>query len=167
MAWVGGSGGSGNSNSGWSRGRAISSRTKVTGSRQALRPQPLTIAGQPDCKQQRIYGTIHHTEATSELCLPPVSQERLTSILVLGHQRNQTEVRKYNPRPTSQGSKPDGRWPAPRPWADREGATGVQTRPGGFFPPGPARTTAILPKGSQGDLAGKTKPANRHSPRRT
>ena len=42
-----------------------------------------------------------NTEATSELCLPPVSYE--ASILVLGHQRNQTEVSKYNPRPTSWG----------------------------------------------------------------
>ena len=49
--------------------------------------------------------------------LPPVNYEG--SILVLGRQRNQTEVRKYNLRPTSQGSKPNGHWPAPRPWAIR------------------------------------------------
>ena len=82
-------GGSGNSSSGSSRGRAISSGTKVTGSRQALHPLPLNIAGQPGCKQ-RIYSTFHSIEATSELCLPPVSYERLYSILVLRRQRDQT-----------------------------------------------------------------------------
>ena len=123
-------GGSSNRSSGWSRGRAISSGTKLTGSRQTLCPRPLAIAGQPGCKQQQMYGAFHHTEATSELCLPPVSYEG--SILVLGCQRNQSKVHKYNPRPTLRGSKPDGRWPAPRPWADR-GAIGVPTQPGGFF----------------------------------
>ena len=54
------------------------------GSRQALRPRPLTIAGQLDCKQRWIYIVFHRTEATSELCLLLVSYERLASILVLG-----------------------------------------------------------------------------------
>ena len=155
---------SSSSSRGWSRGRAFSSRTKRTGSRQTMRPRLLAIAGQPGCKQRRIYGAFHHTEATSELCLPPVSYE--ASILVLGRQRNQTEVRKYNPRPTSRGSKPDRRWPAPRPWADR-GSPGCKPGQEVFSPQASARTTAILPEGSQRDLAGKTKPANRHSPRRT
>ena len=45
----------------------------------------------------------------------------------------QTEVHKHNPRPTPRWSEPDGRWPAPRPWAGR-GAIGVPTQPGGFLP---------------------------------
>ena len=39
----------------------------------------------------QIYSTFHPTEATSELCLPPVSYQRLSAILDLGHQRNQTD----------------------------------------------------------------------------
>ena len=86
-----GRGGSCSSNSSWSSGMAISSRTKVARSRQALSPLPLTFTGQPGCKQWQIYSAFHHTEATSELCLPPVSYKRLSAILDLGHQRNQTD----------------------------------------------------------------------------
>ena len=58
--------------------------------------------------------------------LPPASQERLTSILVSDSREiGQTEVHKHNPRPTSRGSKPYGRWPAPRPWAVRGGHRGA------------------------------------------
>ena len=65
--------------------------------------------------------------------LPPASHERLASILDLDSREiGQTEVHKHNPRPTLRGSMPDGRWPAPRPWAVRV-AIGVPTQSGGFF----------------------------------
>ena len=70
-------------------GRATISGTKATGSWQALHLLPLIISGQPGCKQWS-YSAFHHTEATSELCFPPVSYERLSTILALGRQREPT-----------------------------------------------------------------------------
>ena len=70
--------------------KATTSGTKVAGSWQALRLLPLTITRQMGCKQRGSYSAFHHTEASSELCLPPVSYKRLSSILALGHQRDLT-----------------------------------------------------------------------------
>ena len=132
----GSSSSSSSSSSGWSRGRAISSRTKWTGSRQTLRPRLLAIAGQPGCKQQRIYGAFHHTEATSELCLPPVSYE--ASILVLGHREIRLRYTNITRDQHRGGLSPTGVGLHPGPGLFG-GTISVQTRPGGCLP-GPART---------------------------
>ena len=75
----------------------------------------------------------------------------------------QTEVHKHNPRPTPQGSEPDGRWPAPRPWAVRV-VISVLTQLGCFFALAGARA-AILPTGPR--VLGRAEMANKHSLRLT
>ena len=138
-----------------SRGRVISSGTKVTGSRQALCPLPLTFAGQPSCKQCRF--TVPFT--SQKLYQNSASRQSVTRVsppswILDAREIRQTEVRKHNPRPTLRGSKPDRHWPAPRPWAVRE-AIGVLTQPGGFFFAHASAHSSILPTGRQRALASR------------